>query len=112
MADDIIKSVERGGADMPSQPVATDRRGNVIGDGPSYYNNNPQEAAEDDDDLPGLLLENQADDIPGVGTNEESVEITGVDDAQDEPVAEIETGVGIDDLASTPIEEFPLVEEP
>ena len=64
MTDDVIKSVERGGMDMPSQPVFTDRKGNVIGDGPSYYNNNPQEAAEDVDDLPGLLLDDPADDIP------------------------------------------------
>ena len=78
ITDNVIKSVQPSGADMPPQPVFTDRRGNLIGDGPSYYNENPQDAA-DDNELPGLLLPELADEIPGVDVNEEFVEITGVD---------------------------------
>ena len=81
----------------------------MIGDGPSYYNN-PQDPS-DDDELPGVMLPESDGKIPGVDIPEEYVEITGVDNAQDEPDAIIDSGVGLDDIASTPIEEFPMVEE-
>ena len=89
---------------MPVQLVFTNRRGEVIGDGPSSYGNDYEQGNQTtdgckDDELPGVLLpedENPPDKIPGVDMVKESVNITGVDNALDEdPVAEIDTGCWI-----------------
>ena len=112
MTDEVQKSVNRRVGGMPAQPVFSERCGNIIGDGNADYNGNGQiEHNNPDDELPGVMVP-EIDEIPGVPVIEESVEIPGVDTGQDpypEPI--VDTGIALEDIASTPVDDFPLVED-
>jgi hypothetical protein len=112
MTDEVRKSVNRRGGGMPVQPVFSDQRGNIIGDGNANYNNNGQiEHNHPDDELPGVMLP-EIEEIPGVPAIKESVKILGVDTGQDphpEPI--VDTGIALENIASTPVDKFPLVED-